>query len=282
MAATMPVDDWSNQSLDVDVPSPKKKKKRKKKKRNGGIHTGRLDQISAHLPHPTMHLGNDMDRSHVDEPVDTRTKAERTADLLTDYVSPPAHHWDDWAGPVLNDLRIFIGNVTSGMGDNPLGWEGIVRTQQQQILAGLGMIPFLVHMLESVCDLFNPDTITASDYPHLVLLVKGTFHLLKCLTRENNRNAFQLYKHHTFLSQMVGYSFGAVFCITEIFKGTPALLHSAELKIFVTTFWANAIESTDSRFITFLRDICFDEFDRPIDSNQEDVVEIIEAQMVDG
>jgi hypothetical protein len=45
---------------------------------------------------------------------DTRTKEERIAGLLANYVRPPANHWDDWSGPVPNYLRIFIGNATTG------------------------------------------------------------------------------------------------------------------------------------------------------------------------
>lgn len=263
------------------------KKKRGPKRMVDGMHfQDRLQQIEeglTTLPHPNLHLGEDLNRDHEPPPPkDTRSKDERISDLLATYVSPPTHHWDDWAGPVLNDLRIFIGNVTSGMGDNPLFWDGAVRLQQQQILSGLGMIPFLVHMLQSLLRLFDPDSITDADYPHLLLVVKGTFHLLKCLVKGNNRNAFQLYKHHEWMAEMVQHqTFNVVYSITEIFKGTPALLHSSQLELFIHTFWQMGVEVRHARFLVFLIDICFDELGKPLDSNQEDVVIAIKENLPD-
>jgi hypothetical protein len=82
----------------------------------------------------------------------------------------------------------------AGVGDDPLFWDGVVSAQQQQILSGLGVIHFLVHMLQSLFKLFPPETITHAQYPRLLLVVRGSFHLLKCLVKgTNNRNAFQLY-----------------------------------------------------------------------------------------
>lgn len=209
-----------------------------------------------------------------------RTKEERVADLLNEYVRPPAHHWDSWAGAVPNDIRMFIGSVTSGMGDNPVYWDGVCRKQQQQILSGLGMIPFLVDMLQSLFQLFPPESLNRTDHPQLLLLAKGSFHLLKCLVKGNNRNAFKLYRHHEWLASMVAYTHvDVVYSITEIFKGTPALLHSLQLKLFIRTFWQQAIETRLSRFLVFLRDICFDELGRPLDSNQEDVVATINENL---
>lgn len=78
--------------------------------------------------------------------------------LWTAFVRPPKHHWDDWAAPVLTDIRIFISNLITGTGDDPLAWNGIVDKQQQEILSGLGLVKFVVHLLEAVFALIGEDT----------------------------------------------------------------------------------------------------------------------------
>jgi|EP01046_Picozoa_sp_COSAG06_P016112 hypothetical protein len=248
------------------------------------LHSSHTEVLNSPPP-VNQHLNQEMDRSHVElTPADPRTKEERKAALLKEFIEPPPHHWDDWSGPVLNDLRIFIGNVTTGMGDNPLNWYGDVEKQQQEILCGLGMIPFLIHLLRSVFQVFTFDVIlddSGKSPPQLNLMVRGVFHLLKCIVKDNNKNAFELYKHNQFLSDQLGHHFGMVNLITEIFKGTPALLHSAQLELFIFKFWDRAVDSRSERFISFLRDVCFDERGKPLDSNQADVVDAIVANLPD-
>eukprot|EP01043_Picozoa_sp_COSAG02_P012623 COSAG02_NODE_490_length_21240_cov_7.601343_5_plen_390_part_00 len=73
---------------------------------------------------------------------------ERTAMLWAKYVHPPPHHWNEWASPVLNDLRCFINSLVSGIGDDPLQWLGAPDHRQQRILLGLGTIKFIVRLLQ--------------------------------------------------------------------------------------------------------------------------------------
>lgn len=72
----------------------------------------------------------------------------RTAFLWAKFIHPPTQHWDEWASPVLNDLRCFISSLVSGTGDDPLQWLGTPDKQQQHILHGLGTIKFIVHLLQ--------------------------------------------------------------------------------------------------------------------------------------
>ena len=87
------------------------------------------------------------------------------------------------------------------MGDNPLNWYGDVEKQQQEILCGLGMIPFLIHLLRSVFQVFTIDVIlddSGKSPPQLNLMVRGVFHQFFFSTK----NCFvkHLFEHPTITS----------------------------------------------------------------------------------
>jgi hypothetical protein len=103
----------------------------------------------------------------------------------------------------------------------------------------------------------------------------GADHGSYCVSRSR-------YKHYKWLAEMAHHTqFKVVHCITEMFTETPALLHNPELVILIDTFWQRAVEKRYGRFLGFLRSICVDDFNRPLDSNQEDVLNAVVRNLPD-
>eukprot|EP01046_Picozoa_sp_COSAG06_P003612 COSAG06_NODE_143_length_22242_cov_21.978323_13_plen_2744_part_00 len=234
---------------------------------------------------------------------------EQTRLLYRKFVHPPAHNWDDWAAPVLSDLRFFISSLVSGAGNDPLKWMGTVDREQQEILQGLGLIKFMVQLIQAVYELIgtqevnilrdalNTDSISQAKWQedeesryhpespghdrYILLLVRACFHLLNCMVKDNSAGAMELFAHQGTLLDVMGHGFGVTAVVADMFDGTPELLQSKELTRFAETFWQQCLELRRERFPHFLAQVCFDENEDPLDSNQMDVVNCIRNHLPD-
>ena len=113
----------------------------------GRAHKGGSSSHKTHLPHKSRQRQKAA-RASASASRSGSDVEERVAMLWARYVHPPAHHWNEWASPVLNDLRCFIASLVTGIGDDPLQWLGTPDKQQQRILHGLGAIQFIVVLLQ--------------------------------------------------------------------------------------------------------------------------------------